>query len=583
MTVPHMRRDATRTTIGYFSMEICLEQALPTYSGGLGVLAGDTLRAAADLELPMVGITLLHRKGYFTQHLDAAGNQTESAVAWRPEDLLTLLPAEATVEVEGRPVKVHAWRYIVRGVTGHEVPVYLLDTALPENSPWDQHLTDSLYGGDNHYRLCQEVILGMGGAEILRALGHEEVCFHINEGHAALLLLTLLERRLSGRAPWDLMEADVDAVRAQAVFTTHTPVPAGHDRFPLDLAARVLGPLRVGVLEAARALEHGELNMTNLALRCTRFVNAVALRHKEVSEEMFPDYPIHAITNGVHALTWTSAPFRDLFDRHIPEWRHDNGYLRYASCIPLEEIRAAHGLAKRALLDAVARRTGVKLDPTVMTVGFARRSTPYKRADLIFSDLARLEAISKKVGRLQIIFGGKSHPRDEPGKALIRKVYQAAHALGSDIPVVYLDNYEMTLGALMTSGVDVWLNNPLRPLEASGTSGMKAALNAVPSLSVLDGWWVEGYVEGVTGWAIGDEPGVVADPARDAEDLYVKLERDILPAFYARPLEYAEVMRHAIALNGSFFNTQRMVAQYARNAYFPGGAAPAPGAAMAMR
>ncbi|HEU4565899.1 MAG TPA: alpha-glucan family phosphorylase, partial [Gemmatimonadaceae bacterium] len=570
-------------TVAYFSMEIALEQGIPTYSGGLGVLAGDTIRSAADLGLPMVAVTLAHRKGYFTQRLDPSGAQTELPATWSPEARLPAAGPWVTVEIEGRQVKVRAWRYDVRGVGGHVVPVYLLDTAVDENSEYDRTLTDCLYGGDAHYRICQEVVLGMGGIALLRALGHDgDLCCHINEGHASLLTLSLLEHQLGGRPRWELNDGDIAEVRRHCVFTTHTPVPAGHDRFPIDLARQVLGSERVELLEAARALGPGELNMTLLALRFSRFVNAVALRHKEVSQEMFPEYPIGAITNGVHAVTWTSPPFRALYDRLIPGWRQDNLFLRYAGTIPLEAIRDAHDESKRLLLDEVARRTGVQLDPRVMTIGFARRSTPYKRADLIFSDLDRLRRIAKRIGPVQIVFGGKAHPRDQWGKELINKIFAAARALEGDVRVVYLENYELDLGALMTSGVDVWLNNPMRPLEASGTSGMKAALNGVPSLSVLDGWWIEGHVEGVTGWAIGGDDVLPVDPSRDIESLYQQLERVVLPLYYGLPYRFAEVMRNAIALNGSFFNTQRMVEQYARNAYFPAGGAEVSREAMAV-
>ena len=561
---------AVPTTVAYFSMEICLEQAIPTYSGGLGVLAGDTLRSAADLGAGMVAVTLAHRKGYFVQHLDASGSQTESDAIWRPEDRLERVEATVSVEIDGRDVRVRAWRYVVRGITGHEVPVFLLDTDLPENTEVHRRITDTLYGGDSAYRLRQEIVLGIAGAELLRTLGigaGERLIHHINEGHAALLTLALLERQLGERGSWDLTDADIDAVRRQCVFTTHTPVPAGHDRFPLDIVRPILGDTRVALLEKARTGDDSGLHMTLLALRLSAYVNGVAMRHAEVSREMFPAYTIDAITNGVHAGTWTSQPFQELFDRHVPRWRHDNLYLRYAIAIPLDDIREAHARAKRTLLDEVERRTEVKLDPDALTIGFARRSTPYKRGDLIFSDLARLKRMTKRSGPLQIIYGGKAHPRDEWGKGTIKKIFEAAAALEDTIKVVYLENYEMNLGALMTSGSDIWLNNPMRPLEASGTSGMKAALNGVPSLSVLDGWWIEGHVEGVTGWSIGEDDALPDDPAEDISELYYKLERVILPLYYGMPLRFTEVMRGAIALNGSFFNTQRMVSQYMHNAY----------------
>jgi glycogen phosphorylase len=560
-------------SVAYFSMEIALDTALPTYSGGLGVLAGDTLRSAADLKLPMVGVTLLHRQGYFRQQIDERGNQTETAVVWSPEDALHELPERTSVSIEGREVHVRAWVYRVVGVTGHEVPVLLLDTALPENTEWDRKLTDQLYGGDGHYRLCQEVVLGMGGATLLHRLGFGakgDVHYHMNEGHSSLLSVTLLQRQLvaAGRKPFDWEEKDIEAVRAHCVFTTHTPVPAGHDRFPADLVRKVLGDDVVRLLETVKCLDGGELNMTTLALRLSRFVNGVAMKHREVSLAMFPGFPIDSVTNGVHATTWTSKAFHTLFDRRIPEWRTDNLYLRYAIGIPLSEIRAAHLEAKKDFIAEVATRTNVRLDPDVFTIGFARRATPYKRADLMFADAAHLADIAKRVGPMQIVFGGKAHPRDEGGKELIRRIHRAAAELKGRITVVYLQDYDMSTAGKMVAGVDLWVNNPMKPLEASGTSGMKAALNGVPSLSVRDGWWIEGHVEGVTGWSIGSDESE-GDQSRDAQDLYLKLERVILPLFYGLPFAYAEVMRSAIALNGSFFNTQRMVEQYVRNAYFP--------------
>ena len=567
-----MTLTSARSTVAYFSMEICLEQAIPTYSGGLGVLAGDTLRSAADIGVPLVAVTLLHRKGYFEQHLDASGQQSELPVHWSPESELEPVDARSSVTIEGREVQVRAWKFTVKGVRGHEVPVYLLDTKLPENSEWDQTLTDTLYGGDEHYRLCQEIVLGMGGAGLLQAMGIEgdSTIYHLNEGHSALLTLQLLERQLDGRQHFELDDADLEAVRRRCIFTTHTPVPAGHDKFPLEMVRHVLGDERVALLEGSGGVHEGMLNMTHLALHLTRFVNGVAMRHRDVSRGMFPEYPVNSITNGVHAVTWTGPEFAALFDRRMPEWRRDNLYLRYAVGIPLQEIRDAHAASKKVLLDEIARRTGQTLDPDVMTIGFARRATPYKRADLIFSDLDRLTQIARRVGKLQIVYGGKAHPHDGGGKDLIRRIYGARERLGDLVKVVYIENYEMAVAGLMVAGVDLWLNNPMKPLEASGTSGMKAALNGVPSFSVLDGWWVEGHVEGVTGWSVGG-PDAEADPSRDALDLYIKLERVILPLFYGLPFAYAEVMRSAIALNGSFFNTQRMVRQYVHNAYFPGG------------
>jgi starch phosphorylase len=555
-------------TVAYFSMEVGLNPAMPTYSGGLGMLAGDTLRAAADLGVHMVGVTLLHRKGYFRQHLDAQGNQTETPASWSPEDLLEPLEPRATVLVEGRPVQIRAWSYVVQGLTEHTVPVFFLDTALPENSPWDRTLTDTLYGGDDHYRLCQEVVLGLGGVAMLRAMGYKRVqTYHMNEGHSALLTLALLEERHEKRGLHDVVEADREAVRHRCVFTTHTPVPAGFDKFPLGLARQVLSKEAVNALQTVGAFHDGTLNMTNLALSLSRYINGVSMRHEEVSRDMFPNYPINSVTNGVHAATWISQPFQRLYDKHFPEWRNDNLYLRYAISCSLDSIMKAHKEAKQDLLTEVERRTGVRMSPDVMTIGFARRATAYKRADLLFTDLERLKGIAHEVGPLQIIYAGKAHPRDEGGKALIRRIFQAAESLRDIIPVVYLEEYDMTLGKYMCSGVDLWLNTPLKPDEASGTSGMKAALNGVPSLSVLDGWWVEGHVEGVTGWSIGDSSEPESDHSKEVSSLYNKLEKIIVPMFYKQPDAYADVMRSAIAINGSFYNAQRMMFQYMRNAY----------------
>ncbi|NIO03042.1 MAG: alpha-glucan family phosphorylase [Proteobacteria bacterium] len=555
-------------TVAYFSMEVGLDPAMPTYSGGLGVLAGDTLRAAADLAIPMVGVTLLHRKGYFRQHLDARGNQSEDPFEWYPEESLEPLRPRISLTIEGRSVQIRAWLYRVVGVSGHAVPVYFLDTQVPGNGSKDQALTDYLYGGDARYRLCQEAILGFGGVAMLQALGYRNVkAYHMNEGHSALLVLALLERERQNGDLENVNEADIEAVRQRCVFTTHTPVPAGHDQFSMDLVQDVLGKERAHFLATSQCCLVDTLNMTYLALFFSRYINGVSHRHEEISQTMFPNYPINSITNGVHALNWTSPPFRRLYDRHIPEWRHDNLYLRYAISIPLEEIIEAHAEAKRELVAEVERRNGVRLRPEVMTLGFARRATAYKRGDLLFSDLERLKSIAHQAGSLQIVFGGKAHPKDEGGQAVIRTIFEAARSLGDKVPVVYLEDFDMVLAKYIYAGVDLWLNTPQKPREASGTSGMKAALNGVPSLSVLDGWWIEGHVEGVTGWSIGDSWEGEVQPSAEIASLYDKLESVILPMYYKHTREYAEVMRSAIALNGSFFNAQRMMVQYLKNAY----------------
>ncbi len=560
----------SQRSVAYFSMEIALAPEIPTYSGGLGMLSGDTIRSAADLKVPMVAVSLLHRKGYFTQRIDAEGQQSEEPVDWEFKKTLVELPQRVNVFIENRTVHLRAWKFEIAGCFGFHVPVILLDSHLPENSEWDRSLTDHLYGGDQHYRLCQEVILGIGGVKMLRALEYDNLqTFHMNEGHASLLTLELLDERLRHSDQSVLSDADVNAVHNQCVFTTHTPVPAGHDQFPMDLVTRVLGDRDVYGMKNIFCCE-GKLNMTFLAMNLSRYVNGVAKRHGEVSQHMFAKYKIDSITNGVHAATWVSPAFQKLFDRRIPGWREDNFTLRYASGISTDEILQAHQEAKQQLLDEVQRLMNESLDLNVLTIGFARRATAYKRPGLLLDDINRLRKIADRFGPIQIVYGGKAHPHDDQGKEIIKHVLQSRTSLGDQIRLVYLPNYEMKLGQLMTSGVDLWLNTPEPPLEASGTSGMKAALNGVPSLSILDGWWIEGCMEGVTGWAIGEDRHQqrATDRREDANSLYDKLEHIIFPLYLQVAEDYAEVMRHAIALNGSFFNTQRMMQQYVLKAYF---------------
>jgi len=552
--------------VAYFSMEIAIDRRLPTYSGGLGMLAGDTLRSAADLGIPLVAFSLAHRKGYFQQHLNQAGDQTEEVQPWNPTDLCTEEAARIRVSVEGRDVTVRAWRYDMVGRYGHVVPIYLLDTDLDGNSGWDRGLTDHLYGGDTNYRLQQEIVLGLGGVRMANAMGLKVNVYHMNEGHAALLTLALLESEMGGGPLNSPTEADIQQVRNKCVFTTHTPVPAGHDRFSTEQAIRILGGDRTSRLEKLGVFEDGLLNMTMLALRFSRYANGVAMQHGKVSREMFPQYQIDAITNGVHAPTWISEPVQQMLDVHIPAWRRDNLCLRNAIDLPEQEILKAHHSAKEALLTEVASRTGLVLNPNVLTLGFARRAATYKRASLMFTDPERLLKIATQAGGLQILYAGKAHPADEPGKALIHNVIETAGKLSNDmLRIVYLENYAWDLGALLTAGVDVWVNTPRRPYEASGTSGMKAALNGVPSLSILDGWWIEGCIEGVTGWAIEDG----ADDAEEALNLYSKLENGVVPLYRNEPEKWAKMMRTTLAFNGSYFNTNRMVKQYTRNAYYP--------------
>lgn len=557
--------------IAYFSMEIGLSPDIPTYSGGLGVLAGDTIKSGADLKLPMVAVTLVSRKGYFRQEIGADGWQQEYPVEWEPKKFMELLPAKTLVTIEDRDVKVQAWLYQVKSPTGGEVPVLFVDTDIPGNAEQDRRLTDYLYGGDLEYRLKQEIVLGIGGARLLDALGFVVKKYHMNEGHASLLTLELLNRsRRPVEDTWDERTAwDTHRVMEQCVFTTHTPVEAGHDKFPYDMVQRVMG--EVVPLPLLQELGGKEmLNMTLLALNLSRYVNGVAKKHGEVSKNLFPGFEIHAITNGVHPFTWTSPFFVNLYDRYLPGWANEPELLVRVDNIPDEEVWDAHAGAKAFLFQYIEETTGVQLDPDILTIGFARRAATYKRGDMIFTDLERLMKISQ--GKIQLVFAGKAHPRDVPGKELIQRIVKQADRLKGKIKAVFLENYNMEVAARLIPGVDLWLNNPMRPLEASGTSGMKAALNGVPNFSVLDGWWIEGHIEGVTGWAIGPPPvessvGINHDEKEDVEDLYRKLEQIILPLYYDDRPGWIRIMKNAIGKNGYYFNTHAMLRRYVTEAY----------------
>lgn len=550
--------------VAYFSMEIALRGEIPTYSGGLGMLAGDTMRSAADLDLPMVGVTLVSRAGYFRQEI-ADGRQIEQPDWWQPDKWARRLTAKTALTIDAREVWVGGWRYVVEGHLGGAIPVILLDTDLDENHPDDRQITHFLYGGDETYRLKQEMVLGIGGVRMLGALGFRIRKYHLNEGHAALLTLELLRRlaHTPDEAGTPGLHYDVPAVRRRCVFTTHTPVEAGNDQFPYELADRLLGDfIDLGQLRPLAGQDR--LNMTRLALNLSEYVNGVAKRHAEVSRHMFPGYRVHAVTNGVHPWTWTCESFRKLYDAHLPRWCHEPELLVRADRIPDGEIWEAHAAAKRALLERIQALSRRSLDPALPLFGFARRMTAYKRADLLFSDLERLKAIARRRA-FQIVLAGKAHPRDEGGKRLIERLHGWARELDGKVTVVFLPDYAMDLAALLVSGVDVWMNTPQRPLEASGTSGMKAAFNGVPSLSVLDGWWLEGWIEDVTGWAVGGEAD--SGNSRDAAFLYDKLEQKVLPLYYGDRAAWIAIMKGAIGRNAYFFNSHRMMRRYAVEAY----------------
>jgi starch phosphorylase len=555
-----------RIHIAYFSMEIALRPEIHTYSGGLGMLAGDTARSCADLEMPVVFVSLVSRAGYLRQEIGADGRQIDHPDPWDPSLWAGPLGAKVAVEIAGREVWVRSWLYRLHGGTGEQVPVLLLDTDLDENAPEDRRLTDQLYGGDDAYRLEQEIVLGIGGLRMLRALGFEIHTYHLNEGHSALLTLELLKRH--PLAPEMLRPGDcaydTPEVRGMCVFTTHTPVEAGHDRFSYALVERILGaPIPLDQLQILAGQD--ALNMTRLALNLSGYVNGVAERHAETAHRMFPSFRVRAITNGVHAPTWTHPSFATLYRASFPHWQHEPEVLARADQLTDETVWGAHREAKAALVARVREQAGIVLDPELPTLGFARRMTGYKRPELLFSDLDRLRAIARRQP-FQVVLAGKAHPRDLPGKETIRRLHEYGRALDGAPTVVFLPNYDMALAQCLVAGVDLWLNTPLPPYEASGTSGMKAALNGVLNFSVLDGWWLEAWIEGRTGWAIGDR-GVADGHQDDARDLYAKLEILILPLYRGDRTRWIWMMKEAISKIGSYFNSQRMMRRYGSEAY----------------
>ncbi|MBO3808561.1 MAG: alpha-glucan family phosphorylase, partial [Candidatus Brockarchaeota archaeon] len=519
-------------------MEIALSNDIHTYSGGLGVLAGDVVRSSADLNLPLLAVTLVSKKGYFRQELTREGRQIEHTDSWDPSQFMQQLPEEVTVKIQGRDIRIKVWRYIMKSVLGWEVPVYFLDTDIEGNLPEDREITSLLYGGDERYRIKQEIVLGIGGVRMLEKLNVLVHKYHMNEGHSSFLALELLRK----------FEMDINKVRNLCVFTTHTPVEAGHDKFSYELVQETLGEfIPLNILKSLGGQDR--LNMTLLALNLSNYVNGVAKMHGIISREMFPSHKIHAITNGVHSYTWTCESFRRLYDKYLPGWAHEPELLIRIDIVPNDEIWQAHMAAKKILIDYVNTTTNIGMDYEALTIGFARRATEYKRHTLIFSDPERLRRVNSR-GRIQLIFAGKAHPKDYRGKMLIEELFRYKEMFKDEIKIAYLENYDINVAAKLVSGVDVWLNTPLPPMEASGTSGMKAAHNGVINFSVLDGWWVEGWIEGITGWAIGPSPEEQASTeelkARELNDLYGKLEYVIIPSYYKRRDEWIPMMKNSI-------------------------------------
>ncbi|MBC7357831.1 MAG: alpha-glucan family phosphorylase [Desulfacinum sp.] len=535
--------------VAYFSMEVGLSEHIPTYSGGLGILAGDHIKSSADLNIPLVAVTLLYKRGYFIQQINALGEQEELYPYFDPRAFMEPLPFKVTVPIEGREVHVGVWKYNQAGQHGR-VPVYFLDTDLPTNRPEDRMITHYLYGGDKHTRICQEAVLGIGGYMVLKKLEPGITTYHMNEGHAVFLTLALL-KDLGG---------NVEKVREQCVFTTHTPVPAGHDIFDYAMAQSVLGDYLPGNIRDLAGPD--ALNTTLLALNLSRASNGVSELHGEVSRQMFPGYDIGHITNGVHHLSWTGPEFQALFDKHIPGWREQPQMLAQAREIPDEEVRDAKRQAKRRLISYVNAISGAGFSEELLTVCFARRAAAYKRATLILTDLEYLINLSHD--RVQYIFAGKAHPQDNAGKELIKQIVHIGKQYEDKLRIIYIPNYNIWLGALMTQGADVWLNTPRRPREACGTSGMKVCFNGGVNMSVLDGWWREACRDRVNGWAVGDDEDQSDEEA--AADLYNDID-DMVTTFYASPRHWTQIMKNSMADVAPVYNTHRMVLEYLHKYY----------------
>lgn len=532
--------------VAYFSMEFALNPNIPNFAGGLGVLATDLMRSAADLELPVVGVSLIYHENDDEQKAFPIG------------DYFQLLDPEIKIQIEDRQVNVRMFKYDIEGQTGHKVPIYFLNTFLPENKRWDRDLTRHLYDSEWYTRLCQEAILGIGGLRMLRALGYNDLkIFHMNEGHASFLTLERLKEE----------KGDIEAVRDSCVFTTHTPIPAGHDRFDYPLAHKTLNgiiPPDIQILSSPN-----ELHTTKLALNTSRVTNGVSKKHAQVCKRMFPHHDFLAITNGVHHLTWSTQATQALYDKHLPQWRKDPSILSQAIDLPEKEVLKARKTNKKALVDYVNSHpdylvhTNHKLDEgdyfdeDTLTITFSRRFVPYKRPLLFFKALNRLRDIGYK--KLQVIYSGHCNPGDQYCNTVMSTLKQLQRELRGQIRLAVMPNRNLDSAKILAAGSDVWLNNPEPPMEACGTSGMKAALNGGLNFSTLDGWWIEASdMEPKAGWACGCD--VAGHDELDCDAIYATLE-EIMDLYYKKPKQWAERMKRSMSLLGHF-NSHRNVLDY---------------------
>lgn len=533
--------------VAYLSMEIALENNIKTYAGGLGVLAGDVLRSAARKKFPMAAVTLINKQGYFKQKISSAGNQIEQIDRDYDFSKLKKLPTEVTINIGRDLVKIGVWEYLINGENGFTIPVYLLDTDISGNKTIYKKLTAKLYGGNLEARLRQEMVLGRGGVKMLAALGYQDITvYHLNEGHGAFAAIELFND-----AKGATNEERVKEVKQKCIFTTHTPIKTIYDSFPISM---ILKNQPDFPCDLALIIKDNQVNTLELGIYFSHFINGVSLAHQLLLSNLFPGINFQAVTNGVNSIFWSSPEFQKLYDQYLTGWRDDYKLLAGAINIPTIEIWQAHQEAKRKLLEYIKINKKIDWREDILTICFARRFTGYKQPLLLLSDVERLLEISEKGEKIQIIFSGKAHIRDVAGQDAIKKITQIRKKYRK-LKIVFLENYNLDLAHLLVAGSDVWLNNPLPPQEACGTSGMKAAHNGVPQISTLDGWWPEGFKLGRTGWAI-----------KNGNDLYEILKREVLPLYYQKPEAWREMMRSVIAINAAYFNTDRMIEQYIKQA-----------------
>lgn len=537
--------------VAYFSMEIALENNIKNFAGGLGVLAGDILRSASELKFPMIAVSLLYKDGYFKQVINKQGKQ-EAGADKSDFSKLKLLTHKIFLNISQDRVLVRAWEYKLKSNNGIKIPVYLLDTDWPENGKKYRQICKNLYDADLIKKLEQAIILGRGGIRLLEKIGRGGISkIHLNEGHGALACIELF---LNSKK--QSVGEKIEDVRKKIVFTTHTPVIAGHDIYFREFLLKYQPDFPSSIKES---IKEDEINFTNLAMFFSSYINSVSLKHGGVSRKMFPGYKIDSITNGVNSSFWTSPSFKKVFDKYLNNWAEDNTLLSGAKDIPLEEIKDAHQEEKRKLIKLVQKNSGKIFKDDIFTITFARRFAPYKRPGLILEDIESLKKINKKVGKIQIIYAGKAHPDDVIGQTLISKVNRRIKSLRKEINIAFIPNYDIEKAKILVAGSDLWLNNPVTPNEASGTSGMKAAHNGVPQLSTLDGWWPEAEHKNKTGWDITERSF--------KNDLHHILAEKIIPLYYKNEKEYCNICRNAITYNASKFNTQRVLKEYIRKAY----------------